>query len=113
MAKKVVLSLRPQAVDDIENAFNYLVENAGIEIAERFYDEVRMQSQALVRHPESGAKALADIPGYNRVTRNKVLTQFEYIIYYAIDKTPNTLTIDIIRILHASQDRWTIMSNST
>ena len=52
MAKKAVLSLRPKVVDDIESAFTYLVENAGTDVAQHFFDEIKKQSEALRTLPE-------------------------------------------------------------
>jgi len=109
MVKKAVLSLRPQAIDDIESAFTYLVENAGTDVAQHFFDEIKNQSEALRVHPELGAAIETNLLESHYLIRHKVLNHFNYVMYYRIDETPQLLTIDIIRVLHSAQDRWSIL----
>lgn len=83
----------PAAADDLEGIANYLFEKTP-ENAARLIREIYSAPSSLVRFPDSGRV------GKKAGTRERVVSGLPYIIVYQVKAE----TLDILRILHSSQD---------
>lgn len=83
----------PAAADDLESIANYLFEKTP-ENAARLIREIYSAPSSLVRFPGSGRV------GKMAGTRERVVSGLPYIIVYQV----KVETLDILRILHSSQE---------
>lgn len=90
---------RQRAEQDVENAFNgYLVE-AGPEVAVAFVDALEQAMSHISRHPGSGSPRYAhelNIPGL----RHWPLRKFPHLIFYV--EVPSH--VEVWRVLHSHSD---------
>jgi len=92
-----VITHRPRARLDLLEQFVYLGEQAGVEIAERYFDAVSRSCAHLARFPESGAIYDCGIAGVRRFP----IKGFEnHLIFYVALANG----IEVIRVLHGARD---------
>jgi len=97
--------LRPRAIVDIESAFEYYFQKAGIELALQFVDAINETLQILAANPSLGSPRgwinprLAQLRSWHVTGFNK------YRVYYVVTQEE----IDIVRILHGAQDSSTLI----
>ena len=91
---------RPRARVDLLEQFVYLGEQAGVEVAERYFAAVEETCARLVAQPQSGApydSGIERLAGLRRV----VVKGFDnYLLFYV----PRIGGIDVVRVLHAARD---------
>jgi len=95
--KRVVL--REQANRDVEEAIDYYVREAGVEIALGFVDALEETYRLIAEHPGIGSQRYAhelDLPGL----RHRSISRFPWIVFY-VELEAN---IDIWRVLDARRD---------
>jgi toxin ParE1/3/4 len=90
---------RAQATQDLENAFDYYLEAANLDVAERLLNEVGDAMAHIARHPGTGS------PRYSLLIKGHefrfwTLNKFPYSVFYF----EHDDFIDIIRVLHQSAD---------
>ncbi len=91
--------LRAAATVDIEAAVDYYRDNAGIDTATDFVDDIESAISHLQRYPGSGSLRFGyelEIPDL----RSWPLDKFPYLIFYL----PEDGNLDIWRVLHAKRD---------
>ena len=90
---------REQANQDVENALDYYVAEAGENVALGFVDELEQTYAQISRHPATGAPRYAhelNLAGL----RCWPLKRYPYLVFY-IEQTEH---IDVWRVLHAMRD---------
>lgn len=100
------LILPHSAETDLDNHFIYLTENASLDIAIRFDDSTEASFSRLLDTPFVGARRDEHIHDL----RMWFVKDFEdYLIFYRVtDKA-----IEVVRVLHSSQDVENILSTDT
>lgn len=93
------LGLQTLAKQDILDAIDYYLSQAGTAIAERFVDALDRTMDALQRRPGAGSLAFADALDINDL-RFMALKAFPYAIFY---QEPGT-EINVLRVLHHGRD---------
>jgi toxin ParE1/3/4 len=90
---------RPQASRDVDEAVDYYLREAGVDVALGFVDSLETAYRHLSRHPQTGSPRYAhelDLPGL----RMWPLKAYPYLIFYL--EQPDHL--DIWRVLHSQRD---------
>ena len=97
--------LRPQARDDIIAAALYIADD-NQDAADRFLDAVKRTMATLEEMPHMGAPREFDHPDLAGMRFFPVTDFDNYLIFYV----PRNTAIDVVRVLHGSQDIQTILS---
>jgi len=90
---------RASADQDLLEAVEYYLQDAGDEVALRFVDAVEKAFRHIARHPASGSPRYAlelELPG----VRCWPVKHFPYLIFY-VEREDH---IDVWRLLHGQQD---------
>lgn len=96
---------RAAAKRDLVGHYVYLADQAGLEVAERFLRHAEESFASLSRHPKMGI-ALKLRPSELTGIRKWPIKGFEnFLIFYL----PQSKRISIVRILHGSQDWWSLL----
>ena len=85
---------------DLLEAFEYLDEHAGIEVAGRFLSAALASFQELARMPEMGSPCDFESRALRRLRRWLVKGFNSWIIFYL----PKREGIEIVRVLHGARD---------
>lgn len=91
--------LRERAVSDIEQAVDYHLAEADIEVALRLVDAIERAIGQISRSPQAGSLRFSyelEIPGL----RVRPLTRFPYLVFYVVRDD----VVDVLRILHTRRD---------
>jgi toxin ParE1/3/4 len=92
-----VITIRPRAHLDLLEQFNYLAENATLEVAKRYLAAVESTCARIAARPLTGVRYRP----HSSDTRRAPVRGFEhYLIFYV----PRANGIDIIRVLHGARD---------
>jgi len=94
-----------QARCDLVEHFVYLAENASIEIAEQFLTNAEASFNELTRNPLIGSTLTLRSPELAGM-RKWFVNNFNNILIFYI---PRHAGISIVRVLHASQDWWSVL----
>jgi toxin ParE1/3/4 len=90
---------RARADQDLLEAVEYYLQEAGDRVASRFVDAVERAFRQIARHPASGSPRYAlelEFPG----VRCWPVKHFPYLIFY-VEREDH---IDVLRLLHAQRD---------
>ncbi len=90
---------RSRADQDIPEAVDYYLQEAGVTTALRFVDALERAFRHIARNPASGSPRYAfelDLPGI----RDWPVKRFPYLIFY----TEHDECIDVWRVLHGQRD---------
>jgi toxin ParE1/3/4 len=90
---------RQKAEQDIDDAIDYYIGEAGADVALDFIDELEAAFEQLAVHAESGSPRYAielDLPGL----RYWPLRKFPFLIFYVETST----RVDVWRVLHGKRD---------
>jgi toxin ParE1/3/4 len=103
---------RPAARRDLISHYAYLLEEAGLEVAERFLAQAEETFLALGLHPRMGVAVNAKVPEFSGMRKWPIKGFQRFLVFYL----PRRNGISIARVLHSSQD-WrsrlrTILSNN-
>ena len=90
---------RVRATQDLEDAFSYYIDRVDIGVAERFMDEVDQALTHIAQHPGTGSPRYAQLLKNERL-RFWTLSKFPYAVFY-LERADY---IEIVRVLHQSQD---------
>lgn len=97
--------LQPLARRDVEDAVNYLLTEAGTEVADRFVEAITAALEGLEEYPEVGSRVFASSPRLESL-RIWPLPAFEsYSIYYRYEAGD----VGVLRVLHAARDAMRIL----
>ena len=91
---------RPRARLDLLDQFVYFGEQAGVELAERYFAAINETCLQLARHPKSGTFYDSGIARLDGLRRLFVRGFDKYIIFYL----PLENGIEVIRVLHGARD---------
>ena len=99
---------RSSAKRDLVEHFVYLVENAGIETAERFLSNTSESFHSLARYPRMGSALALRDPRLAGMRKWRVDGFERFLIFYL----PRPDGVSIVRVLHAAQDWWGLLGVS-
>ena len=94
------ITQRPRARLDLLDQFVYFGEQAGVELAERYFAAVDETCLQLLKHPRSGPLYDCRIARLDGLRRVPVKGFENYLVFYL----PNENGIDVIRVLHGARD---------
>ena len=94
------LTVRSRARLDLLEQFVYLGEQAGVEVAERYFAAVDQTCAFLLKQPRSGTLYDSGVARLNGIRRFRVRRFEHYLIFYL----PRPGGIDVIRVLHTARD---------
>ena len=89
---------------DLVRHYIYLFDNAGLEVAERLLLQTEKSFVSLSRHPKMGIELQVRRPQLAGVRKWPVKGFENFLIFYR----PQAKGISIVRVLHGSQDWWTL-----
>jgi toxin ParE1/3/4 len=96
---------RSAAKRDLVAHYIYLAENAGLEVAERFLLQTEKSFAALSRHPKMGVALELRRPELTGIRKWPVKGFENFLIFYR----PRPKGVSIVRVLHGSQDWWSLL----
>lgn len=100
-----VALVQPRAARDIDERFAYLVAEAGLIVATRFYDAVHGDIVGLLEMPEKGSPRKFRTPRASGLRQWPVSGFETVLIFYR----PSNEGIEVIRVLHGAQDTRVIL----
>ncbi|MFN0205282.1 MAG: type II toxin-antitoxin system RelE/ParE family toxin [Planctomycetota bacterium] len=106
-----LVSIRPEAAAQIDEQTAYLYREAGLEIALRFIEALDTTIAGLVKFPEKGSLQHFNSPSLQSVRATPILGFENWRIYY-LSRQGLPTRIEILHILHASQDRASILNDN-
>lgn len=93
-----------QAALDLDAIMNYLEENAGEIVADRFLEKAERTFAVLAENPNIGK--ITSLKGRPKVAGLRKfpipIRGFKYLIFYM----PRQNGISVVRVIHSSQDWW-------
>jgi toxin ParE1/3/4 len=96
---------RASARRDLVEHYVYLAEQLGIETAERFLLSAEKSFDNLSRHPGIGAPLALRPPELAGLRKWQVSGFEKFLIFYL----PRSGGVSIVRVLHATQDWWSLL----
>ena len=99
------VSKREEAQRDLVEHFVYLVENAGIDVADRFLSQAEASFADLARQPMMGAPLTLKHPSLANARKWRVKDFDNHLIFYE----PRPSGVSIVRVLHAASDWWQLL----
>jgi toxin ParE1/3/4 len=93
---------RPEAKRDLEAHAKHLIAEAGDDLAMRFLDSSRVSFVALGNMPYMGARAGRRNPAFAELRKWRVAGFANYLIFYL----PLHVDVDILRVIHGTQNWW-------
>lgn len=96
---------RAAAKRDLIQHYLYLVENAGLETADKFLRQVEETFSDLARHPAMGAIVPLSRARMAGIRKWQVKGFENFLIFYV----PHQDRVSIIRVLYAAQDWWNLL----
>jgi len=97
---------RPRARLDLLEQFVYLGEQAGVDIAKRYFDSVAKTCALLSMHPEAGSAYQSGISRLAGLRRFRVKGFEDHLIFYL----PREHGIDVVRVLHGARDIHAVLA---
>ncbi len=91
---------RPRARLDLLEQFVYFGEQAGVDLAERYFAAVEATCLQLVHHPRSGVLYDSGVASLKGLRRFPVKGFENYLLFYL----PRQNGIDVIRVFHGARD---------
>jgi toxin ParE1/3/4 len=101
--------LLPGAEDDLYEHSFYLVENAGPEVAARFSNSFFASVKRLTESPLIGVERNYSLTDLKDIRLWFVRDFEDYLIFYRVTDT----AIEVVRVLHSSQDVENIISSDS
>jgi toxin ParE1/3/4 len=101
----VSIRKRASAKRDLVEHYIYLAEHAGIESAERFLLNADQSFHDLSLHQKMGIALALRSPRLAGMRKWQVHGFEKMLIFYV----PGARAVSIVRVLHASQDWWTLL----
>ncbi len=98
-AEVVPAQFRTKATNDVDEAVDHYIAEAGADVATRFVDELERAIRQLELHPELGSLRFAfelHLPG----VRSFRVDGFPHLIFYLVRED----RLDVLRVLHSSRD---------
>ena len=93
-------TIRPLAWREINKQLDYLEEQAGLETAERFLDQLIRSFDTLAQMPKMGVLCGWRKPAARRVRRWPVKDFENWLIFYQVRR----YGIEVVHILHGARD---------
>lgn len=90
---------RRRARQDVDDAIDFYMGEAGAEVAYRFVDALEGAYHSIRRHPETGSPRYAEIAGKEGL-RGCALKRFPYVVIYMVSAD----RIEVWRVLHMRRD---------
>jgi toxin ParE1/3/4 len=91
---------RSRARQDLVEQYLYLEDEAGVEVAERYYAAIEETFNRLVRYPLSGSPCDFAVTRLGGLHRAPVAGFPAYLIFYL----PRAEGVEIVRVLHGARD---------
>jgi toxin ParE1/3/4 len=91
---------RPRARLDLLEQFVYFGEQAGVDLAERYFAAVDATRIHLLDHPQSGILCDSGVASLKGLRRFPVKDFENYLLFYL----PRPNGIDVIRVFHGARD---------
>ncbi|ESQ91656.1 hypothetical protein ABENE_09985 [Asticcacaulis benevestitus DSM 16100 = ATCC BAA-896] len=101
-----VVRKREAARRDLVAHFVYLAEEAGLDTADGFLKSAESTFTDLSLQPYSGTLVVSSLPELQGIRRWRVRDFENWLIFYL----PTQNGVSIIRVLHATQDWWSLLS---
>ena len=101
----LAISKREAAKRDLVEHFVYLVENAGIEVAEKFLSKAEESFNDLARQPLMGAPLTLKHPDLANIRKWRVKGFDNHLVFCE----PRPDGVSIVRVLHAASDWWGLL----
>jgi toxin ParE1/3/4 len=95
-----LFTVRPLAWREINTYLDYLEEQAGLDTAERFLDQLMISFQALADMPRMGFLCGFRKPSARRLRRWPVKEFENWLIFYQ----PKRDGVDIVHVIHGARD---------
>ena len=86
---------------DVKNIYKYYLEEHGIDLAERFYSELKTKILFVENNPNLGSTRYSDL-FENKATKFSRLKNFPYLFFYFVSESGDRL--EILRMFHQSRD---------
>jgi toxin ParE1/3/4 len=100
--------IRPKADRDIDDLADYIVEHGSLDTALTFLSEAYEAFALIASHPEMGWHCKVKLPQLKTARTFRVSERFgDYLIFYQ----PFEDRIEIIRVVHGSQDLVELFRN--
>jgi toxin ParE1/3/4 len=96
---------RPAARRDLIIHYGYLIENAGLAVADRFLCNIEASFDDLAGQPMIGAPLTLRHPALTGMRKWRVKDFDNHLIFYL----PNPDGVSIVRVLHAARDWWRLL----
>ena len=96
------ISIRPAARRDLTAHYVYLVENASMDIADRFFENTQSTFTMLAQQPLIGAPLTLSRKELDGLRKWRIREFEKFLIFYF----PRRDGVSIVRVLHAAQDWW-------
>ena len=93
-------SIRPRAEQDVREGFRYLAREAGLPVANRFHDSLRVEIAGLLERPEKGSKVGISRLRLRDLRRWYVSGFKRTLILYR----PTDYGIEVVRVLHGARN---------
>lgn len=91
---------RPRARLDLLEQFVYFGEEAGVEMAQRYFAAVDETCAFLVKQPKAGVAYDSGVADFDGMRRFPVRGFENYLLFYL----PRRGGIDVVRVLHGARD---------
>jgi toxin ParE1/3/4 len=91
---------RPGARREINRVLEFLEEQAGLEVAERFLDALMHSADQLAQHPQMGRLCGFTRPNTRRLRRWPVRGFDNWLIFYQ----PRRDGVEIVHVMHGARD---------
>ncbi len=94
------ITRRPSANHDLRDIYRYLARQAGVRLADRFFDQAEATFSRLARRPGLGARYEPDEPHYADLPYFPVSRFRMYLVFYR----PFRGGIEVLRVLHGARN---------
>lgn len=94
---------------DLIEHFVYLAENAGLDVADRFFAQAEMTFEDLVHQPRIGTPLHLKHAALAQIRKWSVREFNNHLVFYVPQADADG--ISIVRVLHAASDWWTLLGH--
>jgi len=93
------------AKNDLVECYVYLAENASLDIADQFLENAEESFNELAMNPFMGSPLMLQNPKFVGIRKWRVKKFINILIFYM----PINDGVSIVRVIHASQNWWSIL----
>jgi len=96
---------REAARRDLMEHYVYLAESAGMDVAERFFQNAEASFNDLAQQPRMGSALNLKHPALTNLRKWRVKGFDNHLVFYE----PRADGVSIVRVLHAASDWWALL----